>query len=44
MIADDVIKALDSNEGQYVIYDQVEENPSIEYSKKLQSTSTQTHI
>ena len=27
---DDVIKALDANEGQYVIFDQVEENPSIE--------------
>lgn len=27
---DDVIKALEANEGQYVIFDQVEENPSIE--------------
>ena len=27
---DDVIKALESNRGQYVIFDQVEENPSIE--------------
>lgn len=27
---DDVIKALEANEGQYVIFDRVEENPSIE--------------
>lgn len=27
---DDVIKALEANDGQYVIFDQVEENPSIE--------------
>ena len=27
---DDVISALEANEGQYVIFDQVEENPSIE--------------